>query len=91
VILNSEMRKDVKRLMAAAGIFYGIPAVILIVGAIIKAMDTREIGTCYGCYDPRESFPLLSMTSIEYAGWASLVIAIGLTFAAARLYKADSN
>ena len=85
------MSKDVKRLMAAAGVFYGIPAAVLVVGLILKTMDTRETAKCYGCYDPAESLPLLSMTGIEYAIWTSLVVAIGLTFAAVRLYKADSN
>ena len=85
------MSNPVKRLMVAAGIFYGIPAVILVVGLILKNMDTRETAKCYGCYDPSESMPLLSMTVIEYVCWASLVIAIALTFAAVRLHKADSN
>jgi hypothetical protein len=91
MILNGEMRKGVKRLMAAAGIFYGIPAAVVVTALILKAMDTRETATCYGCYDPGESMPLLSMTGIEYAICASLVIAIGLTFAAVRLRQADSN
>jgi hypothetical protein len=90
VILNGEMSKDVKRLMAAASIFYGIPAAILIAGLILKAIDTRETASCLGC-NMFPQRPLLSMTPLDYVFWVSLVIAIGLTFAAVRLYKADSN
>lgn len=93
MILNGKMSKNVKRLMVAAGIFYGIPAAMLVVALFLRAMDTdtSETAICYDCDMVTQGPFWLSMMGIEYVIWAALIIAISLTLAAARLHKADSN
>ena len=80
------MSKTVKRMLGVALLFYVYPFVYL-AAFLIYALKTPDV-ICYDCFNGIPN-PILHLTLWEYACGASLLLAVGLTFAALRLHKEE--